>query len=67
MAALKCQLRDPTLFVSTLIVDSSTLGVADHHPRCCYSVDSRVVSGGEHVSAFVSLLVVEPLFLARVY
>ena len=33
LAVLKYQLRDSRLFVSTLLVDSSTLGVADHHPR----------------------------------
>ena len=31
MAVLKCQLRDSSLFVSTLPVDSSTPGMADHH------------------------------------
>ena len=35
LAVLGCQLRDSILFVSTLPVDSSTLGVADHHSRCC--------------------------------
>ena len=35
LAVLRCQQRDSILFVSTLPVDSSTLGVADHHSRCC--------------------------------
>ena len=35
LAVLKYQLRDSSLFVSTLPVDSSTLEVADHHSRCC--------------------------------
>ena len=34
LAGLGCQLRDSILFVSTLPVDSSTIGVADHHSRC---------------------------------
>ena len=67
LAVLKCQLRYFTLFVSTLPVNSSTLGVADHHSSCCLDVDSRVDADGEHVQAFVSLLVVKPSFLARVY
>ena len=37
MAVLGCQLRDSTLFVQKLPVDSSTLGVTDHHSGCCYS------------------------------
>ena len=35
MAVLGCQLRDSTLFVQKLPVDSSTLGVTDHHSGCC--------------------------------
>ena len=31
LAVLGCQLRDSSLFVSKLPVDSSTFGVADHH------------------------------------
>ena len=49
LAVLKCQLRDSTFLVSTLPVDSSTLGVADHHSKCYKGVDSRVVSAGEHI------------------
>ena len=30
---LGCQLRDSIWFISTFPVDSSTLGVADHHSR----------------------------------
>ena len=48
LAVLKCQLRDSSLFVSTVPVDSSTLGVSDHHSRCCLCNDSRVVVSGEH-------------------
>ena len=35
LAVLGCQLRDSTLFVQKLPVDSSTLGVTDHHSSCC--------------------------------
>ena len=35
MAVLGCQLRDSTLFLQKLPVDSSTLGVNDHHSGCC--------------------------------
>ena len=49
LAVLKFQLRDSRLFVSTLPVDSSTLGVADHHSRCCYKDGFRVVSIGDYV------------------
>ena len=49
LAVLKCQLRDSSLFVSTLIVDSSTLGVADHHSKCCLCNDSHVVTTEKHV------------------
>ena len=49
LAVLKCQLRDSSLFVSKLPVDSSTLGVADHHSRCYLSNDSYVVIAGEHI------------------
>ena len=38
LAVLRYQQRDSNLFVSTLPVDSSTLGVADHHSRCCLEV-----------------------------
>ena len=38
LAVLGCQLRDSTLFVSKLPVDSSTLGVADHHSGCLLEV-----------------------------
>ena len=31
MAVLGCQLRDSTYFVQKLLVNSSTLGVTDHH------------------------------------
>ena len=65
LAVLKFQLRDSCLFVSTLPVDSSTLGMADHHSRYCWDADSRVVSAGDHIKSFVSSLVVEPSFLAR--
>ena len=41
LAVLGCQLIDSTLFVQKLPVDSSTLGVADHHSSCCKSVDTR--------------------------
>ena len=67
MAVLKWQLRDSSLFVSTLPVNTSTLGVADHHLRCCLGVNARVDTCGEHVQAFVSSLVAEHSFLARVY
>ena len=49
LAIPKYQLRDSSLFVSTLPVDSSTLGVADHHSRCCLVADSRGVPIGDHV------------------
>ena len=42
LAVLRCQQRDSILFVSTLPVDSSTLGVADHHSRYCLDVDTHV-------------------------
>ena len=48
LAVLRCQLRDSIPFVSTLPVDSSTLGVANHHSSYCYSVDTRVVTCGKH-------------------
>ena len=35
LAVLRCQQRDSILFVSTFPVNSSALGVADHHSRCC--------------------------------
>ena len=35
LAVLGCQLRDSTLYVLKLPIDSSTHGVADHHSRCC--------------------------------
>ena len=35
MAMLGCQLRDCALFVQKLPVESSTLGVIDHHSGCC--------------------------------
>ena len=35
LAVLVCQLRDSTLYVLKLPVDSSILRVADHHSRCC--------------------------------
>ena len=35
LAVLGCQLKDSILFVSTLLIDSSTLGVTDHHSRYC--------------------------------
>ena len=35
LAVLGCQLRDSTLYVLKLTVDSLTLGVADHHSGCC--------------------------------
>ena len=41
--------------------------MADHHSRYCLGDDSHVVAVGDHVQAFVSLLVVEPFFFARVY
>ena len=67
LAVLRYQQRDSILFVSTLPVYSSTLRVADHHSRCCWSVDSRVVTSGTHDIAFVSSLFVELSFLAHVY
>ena len=56
-------MRDSTLLISKLPVDSSTFGVADHHSSCCLSVGTR----GKHDKVFISSLVVEPSFLARVY
>ena len=35
LAVLGCQLRDSTLFVQKLPIDSSTLGVTDHYSSCC--------------------------------
>ena len=35
LAVLGCQMRDSTLFVQKLPVDSSTLGVTDHHSDSC--------------------------------
>ena len=35
LAVLGCQIRDSTLFVLKLPVDSSTLGVIDHHSGSC--------------------------------
>ena len=35
LAVLGYQLRHSTLFVQKLPVDSSTLGVTDHHSSCC--------------------------------
>ena len=35
LAVLGCQLRDSTLFVQKLPVNSSTLGVTYHHSSCC--------------------------------
>ena len=35
LAVLGCQLRDSTLSIYKLPVDSSTLGVADYHSECC--------------------------------
>ena len=35
IALLGCQLRDSILYVHKLPVDSSTLGVTDHHSGCC--------------------------------
>ena len=35
VAILVYQLRDSTLFVQKLPLDSSTLGVTDHHSGCC--------------------------------
>ena len=55
LAILRCQQRDSILFVSAFPIDSSTLGVVDHHSRWCYHVDSSVVSSGKHDLAFVSL------------
>ena len=49
LAILKCQLRDSSLFGSTLPVDSSTLAVADHHSKYCWGADSRVITTGDHV------------------
>ena len=54
LAVLKCQLRDFSLFVSNVPLDSSTLGVAGHHSRSCWDADSHVVSVGDHVQSFVS-------------
>ena len=67
LAVLRCQQRDSTLFVSTLPVDSSKLGVVGHHSRYCLDADTRVVLCETHDLAFVTSLVVEPSFLARVY
>ena len=49
MAILGCQLRDSTLFIQKLPVDSSTLGEADHHSRCCLGSDARDHTCREHV------------------
>ena len=35
MAVLGCQLKDSTLFMQKLLVDSSTFGVTDHYSGCC--------------------------------
>ena len=35
LAVLGCQMRDSTFFVQKLPVDSSTLGVTDHHSGSC--------------------------------
>ena len=35
MTVLGCQLRDSTLFLQKLPLDSSTLGVIDHYSGCC--------------------------------
>ena len=35
LAMLECKLRDSTLFVQKLPVDSSTLGVIDHYSSYC--------------------------------
>ena len=35
LAVLGCQVRDSTLFVQNLQMDSSTLGVTDHYSSCC--------------------------------
>ena len=35
--------------MSTLPVDSLTLGVADNHSRCCLDADSNVVPVGDRV------------------
>ena len=67
LAVLKCQLRDSSLFVSTLPIDDSILGMADHHSRFYLDADSCIVPIGDHVLSFVSSLFVEPAFLAHVY
>ena len=48
LALLGSQLRDSILFVSTLPVDSSTLGMTDHHSRYCKTVGTRVATRGTH-------------------
>ena len=66
LAVLGWQMRDFTLFVQKLPVDSSTLGVVDHHLGCCCCIGTHVSMRGNYDSALISSLVVEPSFLARV-
>ena len=48
LAMLGCQLKDSTLFVKKLPVDSSKLGVADHRSGCCLRVGTGVGTRGKH-------------------
>ena len=48
LAVLGCQMRGSTLFVLKLPVDSSILGVTDHHSGCCSCVGTRVFAHGNH-------------------
>ena len=41
LAVLGCQIRDSTLFVQNLPVDSSTLRVSNYHSNCCLFVETR--------------------------
>ena len=45
---LGCQVRDSTLFVQKLPMDSSTIVVTAHHSGCCFCVDTRINTRGNH-------------------
>ena len=62
LAVLRYQQRDSTLLVSTLPVDSSALGMADHHSRCCLGIDAHVDTWGNISKPFFHYWLLSPPF-----
>ena len=62
LEVLGCQLRDYTLVVSALPVDSSILGVADHHSRCFKGVGTLLVLVGNMTKPLFHRWLLNPPF-----